>query len=180
MPGFLIGPGGARMQVAVTRPRHRAAALCAALGSRGFVPVIRSLVRVEPCSGALTEMMQAIVEGASRHRPQWVVLTSVEAVRALNAARRGLNLEWPSIHVACVGPATAAAAARVHLDVTFVPSEWNANALAAGLPEITSGAARLLDQFLTSAITAGASDLHLEPGPSSVAVRRRPMSGWRP
>lgn len=40
-------------------------------------------------------------------------------------------------------------------------------------PEITSDAARKLEEFLTSAITAGASDLHLEPGPANVAVRAR-------
>jgi general secretion pathway protein E len=43
-----------------------------------------------------------------------------------------------------------------------------------GIPaEATSEAARKLDEFLTAAITAGASDLHLEPGPTNVSVRAR-------
>lgn len=52
--------------------------------------------------------------------------------------------------------------------------ELSYNLADTGIPsEATSEAARRLDEFLTAAISAGASDLHMEPGPSNVSVRAR-------
>jgi type II secretory ATPase GspE/PulE/Tfp pilus assembly ATPase PilB-like protein len=54
-----------------------------------------------------------------------------------------------------------------HEEITYL-------AAGSGIPiEAASEAARVLDSFLTTAITSGASDLHLEPGPQNVAVRGR-------
>src|SRR6185295_8079499 len=40
-------------------------------------------------------------------------------------------------------------------------------------PAATSPAMRLFDRYLAIAVEAGASDLHLEPGPSGLSVRMR-------
>lgn len=55
-----------------------------------------------------------------------------------------------------------------------IDEEISYSLASANIPtEATSEAARRLDEFLTAAISAGASDLHMEPGPANVSVRAR-------
>jgi type II secretory ATPase GspE/PulE/Tfp pilus assembly ATPase PilB-like protein len=74
-----------------------------------------------------------------------------------------------------------------------IPEEISYVSARTGTPiDATSEAARALDSFLSSAIAAGASDLHLEPGPQNVNIRARidgrlvelapaiPFSAFRP
>lgn len=172
MPGFLIDrPDPRALRVAVTRPRHRASALCESLRTRGFVPLLRSLVRIESQPAALIPMIRALAADAAGGRSQWLLLTSIEAVRALDTARRALEtskgspVAWPSVRAACVGPATAAAASRAGLDVAIVPPQWDGAALAAALHGIEPGTrvywprAEAADQRLKDAIAAGGADV---------------------
>jgi uroporphyrinogen-III synthase len=137
MPGFLVDrPESPALRVAVTRPRRRAAGLCALLRSHGFVPLLRSLVRIEPEPAAVVTMLSALTDDLARGRQPWLVLTSVEAVRVLNTARRSVALteqskssDWSELRVACVGPETAAAAARAGLDIALMPTQWDSASL---------------------------------------------------
>ena len=125
-------PGRRPVKVAVTRPRHRAGALCAALRSHGLIPVVRSLVRIEVCVTPRV-LVEPMGVAPADDLPPWLLLTSVEAVHALDKARRALNVPWPVTNVACVGPATADAARRAGLEISLMPSQWDSAGLAASL-----------------------------------------------
>jgi uroporphyrinogen-III synthase len=68
----------------------------------------------------------------------WLILTSANAVRAVDerATQLGVALEQSAgLKVAAVGEATAAAARKAGLRVRFVPEEYVAESLVAGLME---------------------------------------------
>ncbi|MEO5509982.1 MAG: uroporphyrinogen-III synthase [Longimicrobiales bacterium] len=118
------------MRVAVTRPRERTGRTCHLLRDAGFIAAQRSLLRFEVEAEAVTEAAQDL------HSYDWVVLTSAEAVRSLAGARRAVG-GWPAgLKAACVGPATANAAARAGLQVALVPSSYDGASLAAELAAV--------------------------------------------
>jgi uroporphyrinogen III methyltransferase/synthase len=101
------------------------------------------------------------------HEFDWIVFTSVNGVRGL------LNRLWQSggdvrslaqAKLACIGPATADVLKEFSLRADFVPSEYRAEALAAGLKPHVAGrrvlwarASRGRDVLPTELLTAGAS-----------------------
>jgi uroporphyrinogen-III synthase len=113
-------------RVAVTRPREHAGRTCRALRDAGFIAVQRSLLRIEVDSAAVADAVADI------QRYDWVVLTSAEAVRSLAGVQRGSG--WPAgLKAACVGPATAKAAAAAGLNVALVPTSHDGVSLAAAM-----------------------------------------------
>jgi uroporphyrinogen-III synthase len=116
------------MTVAVTRPRERSGHGFEVLRELGFRPVMRRLIRIE---NAGDEMHDAV---ALLPRTDWLLFTSAEAVRSLDRVRRVQQKEWPSgIRAACVGPATAEAAAEAGLAIGLVPQVFDGAALADAL-----------------------------------------------
>lgn len=122
-------------RVVVTRASHQAAALCILLRGYGVQPLEYPCIEVIPPEG-VTPLDQALVD-AVNGAFDWLVLTSANTVQAL--ARR-LNLlgvdvaALQGIRAAAIGPATASAAKKhLGLDVTVVPDEYVAEALAEAL-----------------------------------------------
>jgi uroporphyrinogen-III synthase len=108
------------------------------LRSAGFQAVQRALLRYEFAPAAVRAAMPEL------ERADWLLLTSATAVRALLLATtttgaravRGLQSghAWPpQLRAACVGSATADAAARAGLDVALVPRVHDSASLADAL-----------------------------------------------
>lgn len=121
------------VRVAVTRPRERAAELAKRLHELDadvrFYPLIQVMQPLDP-----RPLAQA---AASVSRYHWVVFTSASAVLAFARAAPNVGaLAVPSVRIAAVGPATAAAAASFGWSVHALPEAT----VAASIP------ARMLDE----------------------------------
>ena len=72
---------------------------------------------------------------------QWVIFTSVNGVRAfwerLAAAGRDAGIFEPGIRVAAIGPATARALEERGVQPQFIPEEYVAEAIAAGIGNVS-------------------------------------------
>jgi hydroxymethylbilane synthase len=121
---------GAR--VVVTRPRAQAAPLLDALAARGAEAIACPAIRVQPVVD--TSALDAALGEAAAGRFPWIVFTSRNAVDAVAARLLALGLTAAAlagVQVAAVGPVTADAASRIGLDVVAVPTEADADHLAA-------------------------------------------------
>ncbi len=127
--------------VLVTRPADQARALCGALGALGArveaVPVIRLLPPED-----VRPLLQA---AAGVDAYDWVVFTSRNGVhrfgQALADIRRGLP---PRVRVACIGPATARAAADLGWAVHLQPAQFVAESLVEAFRAVGLQGARVL------------------------------------
>lgn len=119
-----------------TRSGRQAEALDRLLVSEGAVPVSFPCIAIE--SAPEPEQFDAAMDEACDGSFQWVVFTSVNTVRALEARRDATGRRWrlpASCRSAAVGRVTAAAVERtLGRPVDFVPASEHAAALSAELP----------------------------------------------
>lgn len=126
--------------VAVTRSIDDNRPLAAELAERGWRVVSVPLIEVVAPADGGRELDRALSE-LDRYR--WVVLTSVNAVRAI--AQRRSGQPWPAaVEVAVVGPTTGRAADQAGLPVDLVPTEATAEALVEAFPHHDGGNPRVL------------------------------------
>ena len=121
-------------RVMVTRALHQAGKLSEGLRAQGAEPVEVPVLEIRP-----PESYAALDAALGRlERYDWLILTSANAVRAMSdrASTLEINLQQPhSLEIAAVGQATATAAHREGLRVAFVPEDYVAEELVAGLLE---------------------------------------------
>lgn len=137
MPGGSDAPLAGR-RVVVTRPAEDAAELMYLLRAAGADVVEAPTIRIELAAAAVGDAWRA-------HRYDWVVVTSVNGVRALAAA--GIGRTEPgamSVRVAVVGPATAAAARAAGLPVDLEPAAALGAALVDAFARVSAGGGRVL------------------------------------
>lgn len=121
--------------VVVTRPRHQAEGMARSLEKLGAEVVLIPAIRIEPKSDMTS------LHGALRdlHSYDWVVFTSVNGVRItwdqLEEAGVGRS-DFDGIRVAAIGPATARALRSRGVAPDFVPDEFVAEEVAAGIPGV--------------------------------------------
>ena len=127
LSGPLVGK-----DVVVTRAVHQAGALARRLLLAGARPVLLPAISIE-VNDAMRAVLDRAVYGAP---PEWIVFSSQNAVYAFGENPRSASFVREA-KVACVGPATAAAAERAGMQVSFVPSASSAEALARELPAPT-------------------------------------------
>lgn len=142
----------------VTRPEAQAAELSALLRGRGFDVVEVPTVEIDASSTAGD--LDALIE--TLPSADWLVLTSANGADAL-VARLGLAGRRlpPSLRVAAVGPATAAALERGGIGVEHVPEEHLTVAIATGLGDV---AGRRVVLARADAATPGLRDALIERG----------------
>lgn len=119
-----------RRRILVTRPAGQAPELCDRLRERGFDPVAVPTVAIDRSStaSALDTMLDDL-EGAD-----WLVITSANGAEAVaERLATGDRSLPPSLRVAAVGPATAAALADGGVPVHHVPERYLTVAIAEGL-----------------------------------------------
>lgn len=140
-------------RVVNTRAAHQSEPLDALLRAEGAIPISYPAIRIAP-----PERTQVLDEAlASTY--DWLVLTSGNTVEVLAERVQALGMTLAGIKTAAVGAATAQAAKdKLGIDAAFVPTEANAQALAAQLPLI-QGARVLLPQSELAG-TALADALH--------------------
>jgi uroporphyrinogen-III synthase len=119
-------------RILVTRAREQAGKLSEALLAQGAAPVEVPVLEIAPPAD------YAPLDAALRQLDQydWLILTSANTVRFLaeRAAVLGISLAGRAPRrVAAVGEATAAAARKTGLILTFVPESYVAESLVEGL-----------------------------------------------
>lgn len=117
-------------RIVVTRAAAQSAALLETLHTLGATPIAAPAIRILP-----PEDPQPLAEALRQlERVDWLVCTSANAVRAVQAAR-GPDATWPStLRIAAVGTATTVALRAAGAAVTFTPSQAVADALGRELP----------------------------------------------
>jgi uroporphyrinogen III methyltransferase/synthase len=126
-------------RVVVTRPQAQAAGLAERLAALGATPILLPVITIEPASdpGPLDEAIGRL------GRYDWIVFTSANGVaifwQRLAAAGLGQSA-LDGVRLAAIGPATAAALAERGRQPDFVPTEYVAEQIAAGLGDVTGQA----------------------------------------
>jgi uroporphyrinogen III methyltransferase/synthase len=132
--GWPQGVGLAGKTVLVTRAREQASSLSALLRSFGASVVEFPAIRIAP-SEDHADLDHALCQA---HRYAWICFTSVNAVAAVGARLKALDLGWQSLasaRIAAIGPATARALEAHGAVVAYVPDRFMAEAIAEGLPD---------------------------------------------
>lgn len=122
-------------RVLITRAVEQAPGLAALLEAEGAEVLIMAAISIEPAADfqALDEAIRQI------ERYQWVIFTSVNGVRAVGQRLDVVGQNWRSFtqaRVAAIGPATAEALRAVGVQPDFVPAEYVAEAITAGIGEV--------------------------------------------
>lgn len=130
-------------RVLVTRSREQAGALSALLQEYGAIPVELPTVSIQPL------LDYAALDAAIDRLPgyEWAIFTSVNGVAyffaRLAALRRDVR-ELKGVRLCAIGPATARALEERGLLVDYVPEQYVAEAVVAGLKERGVARARIL------------------------------------
>jgi uroporphyrinogen III methyltransferase/synthase len=122
-------------RVLVTRTREQASALSARLRSRGAEVVELPTIQVAPPED-WAPLDRAITSLADC---DWLVFTSVNGVRFFWERLTGANMDARALsgaRLAAIGPATAAELKACGLQPDYVPQDYVAEAVAAGLQDI--------------------------------------------
>lgn len=114
----------AGLRIAVTRPRDQAGPLAEELELLGANVVVVPLIAIEPVGDP--DALDALLENSDH---DWIVLTSVNAVRAVGERLPRVR----GARVAAVGPATAEAIRALGIEPAFVPERFTSEAIADGL-----------------------------------------------
>jgi uroporphyrinogen-III synthase len=132
--------GGRR--VLVTRAQHQAGKLSEGLRAVGAIPVEVPVLEIAPPLDF--SRLDAALSKLETY--DWLLFTSANTVRAVDARRGQLGLHGESarVLVAAVGPATAAAARESGWDVALVPEAYVAESLVAALQATTIAGKRVL------------------------------------
>ena len=131
------------LRVVVTRSREQASVLSEAILALGGEPCEFPTIRIEP-PGDWSGLDNAIRKAGEY---DWVVFTSVNGVKMFFERLKTLGCDiraFGKARVAAIGPGTQAALEERGLVVEYVPEEFRADAVAAGLKERMTGGARVL------------------------------------
>jgi uroporphyrinogen-III synthase len=130
-------------RILVTRGARQASALSDGLAALGATPVEVPVIEIRP--PASYEPMDAALRNLEVY--DWLILTSANAVRAFTERAAHLGIELPRkarLNVAAIGPATAAAARKLNLEVSIIPESYEAESLVVALKSRTAGKRVLL------------------------------------
>ena len=145
----------AGVRIAVTRPAHQSVELAQPLEQAGAVVHICPLIRAEATVDA--GVRQRVLSALPRY--DWLVFTSVNGVQHFMELLRAAGADQAALgnaRVACVGPATAAAAHQAGFDVAVTPSDHLGAELPAALAALGSLVGR---NVLIARAMGGGTDL---------------------
>ena len=121
-------------RVLVTRARAQAGDLVQQLQALGALPIVAPTIDIVPPADAYAALDAALRELSTFH---WVVFTSVNGVLHVWERLMALGLTagaFAAVHVAAIGPATAAALQSRHIHVALVPERYVAEGLLDAIP----------------------------------------------
>jgi len=117
-----------RKRVVVTRPRVDFPAFASLLEAQGAIPVPFPTIEIRPTQE--TQLLQSSLK--KLHSFDWLILTSVNAVKVLSSHITSGSMT-PSLKLAAVGSKTANAMLQLGWRVDFVPEKFVAKAILPGL-----------------------------------------------
>jgi uroporphyrinogen III methyltransferase/synthase len=122
-------------RVLITRAAEQAPGLAALLEAEGAEVLTLAAISIEPAADyqALDQALRQV------EQYQWVIFTSVNGVRAVGQRLDAVGQNWRSFaqaRIAAIGPATAEALRAVGVQPDFVPAEYVAEAITAGIGEV--------------------------------------------
>jgi uroporphyrinogen III methyltransferase/synthase len=123
------------LRVLVTRSREQAGQLSALLARHGAYPIEFPVIATEPVADFIA--LDAALSRLAAN--DWVIFTSVNGVRAVvsRLRQRGQDVRaFGAARLCAIGPATAAEVERSGLRVDFVPKEYVAESIAAGIGDV--------------------------------------------
>jgi uroporphyrinogen III methyltransferase/synthase len=123
-------------RILVTRPRAQAGAFIDQLTALGAIPVIFPTIILAPPEDHTT--LDRAIHNLSAY--QWLIFTSANGVAAFFQRLEALgksNAEFSRTKIAAIGPATARALQEFGLHADFVPDEHVAEAVAAGIGDVS-------------------------------------------
>lgn len=119
----------------ITRPAEKAEGLAARLRALGAVPIVFPTIRLEPSDPGPMDAAARDIDGFD-----WVIFTSKQGVESfverLIAVGRGPK-DLARRKVAAIGPATADALRARGVEPALVPAEYVAEAILAGIGDVT-------------------------------------------
>jgi uroporphyrinogen-III synthase len=122
-------------RVLVTRPLHQSKPLVEMLEQAEAIPVLFPAIEIQPAEDH-ADLDKALQELNSY---TWVIFTSSNGVSALYEHLQQLRMNNDAFHgvkIAAIGPKTAQALHKHGFQVDFVPGEYRAEAILAGLGEL--------------------------------------------
>jgi len=127
------------LRIIVTRAREQAGPLSRRLAELGAEPVEAPAIRIAPLedSGPLDRAIERLQTGEPGY--DWVVFTSQNGVAAFWQRLEALGLDGRILagtRVAAIGPATAAALRARRIEPGYMPEEFIAEAILAGLGNV--------------------------------------------
>lgn len=117
-------------RIVITRAREQASELAALLAEEGAEPIEFPTIAIQPLADP------APLDRALLEPHDWIVFTSVNGVNAIWSRVRALERDaraFGGTRLCAIGPTTAAALANCGLYADFVPAEYVAEAIVAGL-----------------------------------------------
>ena len=137
-----------RPRILITRTRHQASALAAAVERMGADPILVPMIEVV-APKTFDELDSAIrMLEASAVAIDWVIFTSANAATALARRAAELHAELHLPRIAVIGPATAKAISVAGLEPSIgpvlIPEEYIAESLAAALLRACNSMQRFL------------------------------------
>jgi uroporphyrinogen III methyltransferase/synthase len=174
------------MKVLVTRPLAQMESFSNALHQVGFEPISFPVIEIHPAPdlGVLEQALSNI------QRYDWVVFTSANAVDVvfdhLKSRRENPQLLFRNVKIAAIGPITAQSLSERDIAVTYVPTEFVAEAILPGLGDLSGKwvllpRAEIARKALPEAINAAGGYAHevtvyhtlpVEPAPDGLAALR--------
>lgn len=131
----MTAPPLAGKRILVTRTARQAGNLQQALEAQGAVVVPLPTIAIEP-PASYAPLDAALASAESYH---WLILTSANGARAMAERMRALKLapdRLAHLRIACVGEATAKAAAEAGLAVALIPKQYVAEGLVEALSRL--------------------------------------------
>ncbi len=123
-------------RIVITRAAEQAAGLSALLEAEGAEVVSLAAISIEPAAD--TAALDHAIGQIERYR--WVIFTSVNGVRAFVERLHHADLDWRAlkgVRVGAIGPATAEALRASGVRPDFMPDEYVAEAITAGLGDVS-------------------------------------------
>ena len=147
------------MKVLITRPRAQSDSFADALRAAGFEPIYFPVIEIRPVDD-FSRLDDAIYNIASYN---WIVFTSANAVDIFFERYQIQGTPLP--YIAAIGPKTAEALRRFHIEPYFIPTEYKAEEILPGLGDVRGKRillpqAELARKVLEDAITGAGGFAH--------------------
>ena len=147
------------MKVLITRPRAQSESFGEALQTAGFEPIFFPVIEIQPIEN--NDELDSAIKNLAKY--DWVVFTSTNAVDVV--FRNSVSSVFSVVKVAAIGPKTADALRKHNIEPDFVPDEYIAEAILAGLGDLKNKwvlhpRAEIARQELPEAIVKAGGSVH--------------------